>query len=49
MNIKDAAKASEVYGRLLTTHSIISSAVSGKDKIKLKWEIEQNARKRQRN
>lgn len=49
MHIKDASKASEIYGRLLTTHSIISSAVSGKDKIKLTWEIEQNARKRKRN
>jgi hypothetical protein len=48
-DIKDAAKAAERYGRLLTTHSIISSAVSGKEKIYLKWDIEQNARKRQRN
>lgn len=48
-DIKDAAKAAERYGRLLTTHSIISSAVLGKEKIHLKWDIEQNARKRQRN
>jgi hypothetical protein len=48
MNIKDAAKAVEKYGRLLTTHSIISSAVSGKDKIKLHWDIEQNERQRRR-
>jgi hypothetical protein len=47
--IKDASKASEKYGRLLTTHSIIASAVSGKDKIYLKWEIDNNARKRKRN
>ena len=45
-DIKDAAKAAEKYGRLLTTHSIISSAITGKDKIKLKWEIEANERKR---
>jgi len=48
MDIKDASKAAEKYGRLLTTHSIISSAVSGKEKIKLKWDIEQNERKRKR-
>ena len=47
-NIKDAAKASEIYGRLLATHSIISTAVSGKEKIQLTWNIEQNARKRKR-
>jgi len=46
--IKDACQAAEIYGRLLTTHSIISSAVSGKEMIQLKWEIEQNARERQR-
>lgn len=45
-DIKDAAKAAEKYGRLLTTHSIIASAVSGKDKIHLKWRIEQNERAR---
>lgn len=44
--IKDAAQAAEKYGRLLTTYSIISSAVSGKDKIKVKWKIEQNDRNR---
>jgi hypothetical protein len=49
INIKDAAKAAEKYGRLLTTHSIISSAVSGKEKIQLKWEIEANVRQRKRN
>lgn len=47
-SVKDAAHASQIYGRLLTTHSIISSAVSGKDKIKLKWDIEQNERERKR-
>jgi len=46
VNIKDAAMASEKYGRLLTTHSIISSAVSGKEKIQLRWQIEQNQRQR---
>ena len=44
--IKDAAKASEKYGRLLTTYSIISSAVSGKDKITVKWKIESSERTR---
>jgi len=48
-DIKDAAKASEIYGRLLTTHSIISTAVSGKEKIQLTWDIQQNERKRKRN
>lgn len=48
ISVKDAANASEIYGRLLTTQSIISSAVSGKDKIKLTWNIEQNARERKR-
>lgn len=47
-NIKDAAKASEIYGRLLTTYSIISTAVSGKEKIQLTWDIEQNERRRKR-
>ena len=45
-DIKDAAAAAEKYGRLLTTHSIISSAVAGREKIQLKWEIEQNERQR---
>jgi hypothetical protein len=48
-DIKDAAKASEKYGRLLTIHSIISTAVEGKDRIKLRWDIEHNERKRKRN
>jgi hypothetical protein len=49
ISIKDAAKAAETYGRLLTTYSIISSAVSGKEKIQLRWNIEQNERERKRN
>lgn len=48
-NIKDAAKASEKYGKLLTLYSIIKSAVSGREKIELKWRIEQNERQRKRN
>jgi hypothetical protein len=44
IDTKDAAHASEKYGRLLTTHSIISTAIRGKDKIRIKWELEQNAR-----
>jgi len=49
-NIKDAAGAAQKYGRLLTIHSIISTAVEGKEKIKLRWDIEQNERrKRKRN
>jgi hypothetical protein len=44
--IKDAAQASEIYGRLLTTHSIISTAVSGKEKIQLTWDIQAAERKR---
>ena len=47
-SIKDATQAAEIYGRLLTTHSIISTAVSGKEKIQLTWDIEQNARERKR-
>lgn len=48
VEIKDAAQAAKKYGKLLTTHSIISAAVQGKDKIRLKWQIEQNARKNRR-
>ena len=44
--IKDASKAAEKYGRLLTTHSIIASAVRSREKIELKWKIEQAARER---
>ena len=44
LGIKDAAKAAEKYGRLLTTQSIISSAIDVQDKIKLKWQIEANER-----
>ncbi len=45
---KDASKASEKYGRLLTTHAIVASAVSGKEKIELNWKIENNERQRKR-
>ena len=45
-DIKDAAQAAVKYGRLLTTHSIISSAITGKEKIKIKWDIENHERKR---
>lgn len=48
-DIKDAAAASEKYGKLLTVQSIISSIVYGKEKIKINWEIEQNERQRKRN
>ena len=47
-SIKDAAQAAVTYGRLLTTHSIISSAVSGDVKIPLSWDIEQNERRRKK-
>jgi len=47
--IKDAAGASEKYGRLLTVHSIIASAVSGREKIELNWKIRHNERERKRN
>ncbi len=47
-DIKDAAAAAAKYGRLLTTHSVISSAVTGNDKIKLQWEINANERARKR-
>lgn len=43
-NIKDAAQASEKYGRLLTTQSIIESAVFSKDKIRINWDIAQRER-----
>lgn len=46
--IKDAAQASQKYGRLLTTQTIISSAIHGKDKIQLEWEIRRNERSRKR-
>ena len=47
--IKDASKATEKYGRLLTTHSIIASAVTGREKIELNWKINHNERERKRN
>jgi len=46
VNIKDAAAAAEKYGRLLTTHSIISSAVAGELNIRNTWKIQQNERNR---
>jgi hypothetical protein len=49
-NIKDSAQAAEKYGRLLTIHSILSTAIEGKDDIKIKSDIENNERrKRKRN
>ena len=44
--IKDASQAAEKYGRLLTTHSIISSAITGKVKIQVQWDIAQAERDR---
>jgi hypothetical protein len=44
--IKDAAKAAEKYGQLLTVHSIISTAISGKLKIKVQWDLDQHDRNR---
>lgn len=44
MYFKDATAAAEKYGRLLTTQSIISSAVTGKDKVQLAWILDQNDR-----
>jgi hypothetical protein len=44
--IKDASKAAEKYGRLLTTHSIISTAVSSETKIRAHWKIWLNDRNR---
>ena len=38
--IKDASQASEKYGRILTTQSIIESAETNKMKIELKWKME---------
>lgn len=46
--IKDASSAAEKYGRLLTTHSIIASAVSGRERIELHWKISQAERDRYR-
>ena len=44
ISIKDAAAASAMYGRLLTVSSIISSAITNADSIRLRWEITQNSR-----
>lgn len=48
MHFKDATVAAGKYGQLLTTHSIISSAISGKDKIQVAWELDQNDRNKMR-
>lgn len=45
-DIKDASKATEKYGRLLTTQSIISSAITNNILIKVQWDLEQGARER---
>lgn len=42
--IKDAAQAAQKYGRLLTVHSIIQSAVYDSLDIRLKWDIYINER-----
>lgn len=47
--IKDASAATEKYGALLTTHSIIDAAATNRTYIKLNWEIKQNERERKRN
>lgn len=48
MKFKDATAASRQYGRLLTTHSIISSAVTGELKIQVAWAMDQNDRNKMR-
>lgn len=47
-DIKDASAASAKYGRLLTVKSILSTSSTGKDKIKLKWDIAFNEMTRRR-
>ena len=42
--IKDAAQAAVKYGRVLTLHSIISSALTDKMTIQLRWNLEQSGR-----
>lgn len=44
--IKDATDAATVFGRVLTVKSIIDSAVQNPSKIKIKWAIERNERKK---
>ncbi len=44
MHFKDATAAATKYGQLLTTNSIITSAVTGKDKILIAWNLDQNDR-----
>lgn len=48
MFYKDATAASEKYGQLLTTQSIIASVISGKDKIQVAWQLDQNDRNKMR-
>jgi hypothetical protein len=48
-DIKDAADASLKYGRLLTTHSIIDSMVTSKNKISVAWGIAQHEREKRMN
>jgi len=48
IGIKDASKAAEKYGRLLTVHSIIDSAIKDKIKIQVTWDTAQNARNKQK-
>lgn len=47
-SIKDAAKAVERYGRLLTVQSIVASATQSKEKIQLQWDIEESERNRRK-
>lgn len=44
--IKDASEATEKYGKLLTTQSIITSAIRDEVNIELKWNIEYAERQR---
>lgn len=48
-HIKDAAAATQKYGALLTTHSIISTAIKGRSKIDVRWRLEQNERNKGNN
>lgn len=48
MQFKDATAAAGKYGQLLTTQSIISSAISGSLKIEVAWAMDQNNRDKMR-
>lgn len=49
-DVKDSAQAAEKYGRLLTIHSILSTAIEGKEDIKVRADVEKyERRKRKRN